>query len=743
MKKMFLTVVLCVIVSHVAAAESYRHPGGAWTITPPEGWVTHAEVDPRGYPVHLLTPDLKGDVKQTRQGILIFAVPIPTDESLEGPSVASLVSGLVKTSDPDLIFTDPPVPSKLGSEAAVAMDVSGRRAVAGPTRGRMLVSIEEEQFLVVMYFAPPGDWEAFRPVAERALTTFEGMREPPPQAEAPKPAQPEKTSDIAEKLRPSVPLLQIMVKPKDNPDDLQKAGWGSGFIITENGYLITNRHVVNKETTDAGNRESFDPLVVAWDVSLNLPPATADVVAISYKEDLALLKIRGDQKFSPIPFADARKVRQGDAVAVLGWPNPNSLGESDMNINQGTLAAVEHDKRGHISAMRHSARTTGGNSGGPLYDLELGGVIGAHNMSIATRRGDIAETLTFRAVPADWIVREFPQVAAAGPHPKLKGTERDALVAYYFLQERFGAATIEAQNAMAENPLDGVAAAYLARMYTLLGSPSLAKTMLKIALDHPDSEFLGAILGARTAVEIDDYKTGLDLASRAVRLKPHDPDAHVVMGHVYAGMGRWDQARKEYKEALSLSGDLQAEAHGALGCIAIAEWMMQNEIITIPPRVAPPAQLVAEAKASLNRSLELWPAKNYPSHCCLALIAGLEGKQNEISPRLNRCLAAAGHNDPDAKLGVATVLLMMGDFERANGFVEQAREVRESAHAVFLNGWVSLSAAADAAKQGKNDLAGKLAQDGAKKYLIAAQMSPDAAWAPAAIKVGQIFYTPR
>jgi tetratricopeptide (TPR) repeat protein len=374
-----------------------------------------------------------------------------------------------------------------------------------------------------------------------------------------------------------------------------------------------------------------------------------------------------------------------------------------MNVNQGTLSAVEHDKRGHISAMRHSARTTAGNSGGPLYDLELGGVIGAHNISVMSRRhpNDPPETLTFRAVPADWIVREFPQIAAALPQPKLHGEERDALIAFYFMQERFGA-----------------------------------------ALDHPASEFLGAILGARTAVEIDDYKTGLDLASRAVRLQASNPDAHVILGHVYAGMGQWDKARTEYKEALSLSGNLNAEAHAALGCIAIAEWMMQNEINTIPPKVAPQAQLVAEAKASLNRSLELWPARNFASHCCLALIAGLEGKQDEISPRLVRCLAA-GHNDPDAKLGVATVLLMMGNFDQASGQVDEAMAIRESAHAVFLDGWVALSTAAEAAKQGKNDVAGKLAQVGGMKYLIASQMSPNAAWAPTAIKVGRIFYKPQ
>ena len=250
------------------------------------------------------------------------------------------------------------------------------------------------------------------------------------------------------------------------------------------------------------------------------------------------------------------------------------------------------------------------------------------------------------------------------------------------------------------------------------------------------------MLGARTAVEIDDFITGRDLASRAVRLQPSEPDAHIIMGHVYAGMGQWGDARAEYKEALSLSGNLHPEAHSSLGGIAIAEWMMQNEINTIPPRVAPPAQLIAQAKASLNRSLELWPAKNFASHSCLALIAGLEGKPSEISPRLRSC-EEAGYNEPDAKLCNATVLLMMGEYQEASILIQQAKEIRESPHAVFLEGWVFFSIAAGAAKNGDNDRAGKLAQIGGMKYLEAAQKSPKAAWKETAVKIGSVFYKPK
>jgi tetratricopeptide (TPR) repeat protein len=342
-------------------------------------------------------------------------------------------------------------------------------------------------------------------------------------------------------------------------------------------------------------------------------------------------------------------------------------------------------------------------------------------------------------VPADSIVREFPQIIAESLQPKLHGKERDALIAYYFMQERYGAAVIEAQNAISENPQDGVAAAYLARMYTLLGSPNLAKPLLNVALDHPDSEFLGAILGARTAVEIDDYKTGRELASRAVRLQTRNPDAHIIMGHVYAGMGKWDQSRAEYKEALLLSGNLNPEAHSSLGGVAIAEWMMKNEIITIPPKVAPPAELIAEAKASLNRSLELWPAKNFASHACLALIAGLEGKTDEILPRLQSC-DAAGLDDPDAKLCAATVYLMMGYSREASGLITDAMKIRKSPHAIFLDGWVFLTEAADAVKKGDNDRARELAKIGGMKYLYAAELSPEAGWAPTASKVGSQFY---
>lgn len=744
MKLLYGSLISLLFATTLQAAD-FTHPAGAWKITLPAGWQVGSRIDPRGYPVHIVTPEKPDEVDHIRKGIWIFAVPIPTDESLEGSSVASLVSQLLISGEPDLKATNlPDVKANLGKLNVSSLDITGRRTASGPWRGRMLVAIEEEQFIVVMYGAAPADWNEFQPIAEKALTTFEGTQKSAPRAEPARPAQPERLSDVADRLKPAIPLLHVLVSNPKEPDNFKSISWGSGFIITEDGYLITNRHVVDKESHGELQRESFDPINVDWDITLKRKTRIADVVAISYREDLALLKIRSDpgEKFSVIPLADSRKARRGDAVAVLGWPNPNALGESDLNANQGTLAAIEHDSRGRVTAIRHSARTTGGNSGGPLYDLELGGVIAVHNISVTSRRDDVAETLTFKGVPSDWIVREFPQVASASSNEKLTIDERHALMAYYFLQNRFGAATIEAKEVLSDYPADGIAAAYLARMETLLGAPSGAKGLTKLALNDPASESLASLLGARTAYEVDDFKTALELANRAVRVAPNNPDAHVILGHVHAGMFHFDQARKEYQSALSLSSDLNPEAHAALGAAAINEWISKNEIIALPPSITPSGDMISHARASLNKSLELWPANNAMSHAFLALASALEGKNADVVPRLNRALAV-GKNDPDAILAVAYVLLLQGQFEAASDKVAAAMKIRSSPHAIFFDGWANLELAAALAKAGKTDDAAKYANLGAKEYLIAAKSAPDAGWAPVAQKFGQALYKPQ
>jgi len=138
----------------------------------------------------------------------------------------------------------------------------------------------------------------------------------------------------------------------DNP-----SATGTGFFITEDGYLITNNHVVKDATK------------VRLVTSAGLIDAT--VVKVDAANDLALLKAKG--RFTPLPVASSRAEHLGNSVATVGFPNIGLQGFSPK-LAKGEIASlsgVQDDPR----YFQISVPVQPGNSGGALVD-EHGNVVG-------------------------------------------------------------------------------------------------------------------------------------------------------------------------------------------------------------------------------------------------------------------------------------------------------------------------------------------------------------------------------
>ena len=132
---------------------------------------------------------------------------------------------------------------------------------------------------------------------------------------------------------------------------------GSGFFITEDGYLITNEHV-------AGNRAQVR-LVTANGI------IAAKVVKTDAANDLALLKAEGT--FTALPVASSRSVKLGGKVATVGFPNVGLQGFAPKFARGeiGSLSGAGDDAR----YFQISVPVQPGNSGGALVD-ERGNVVG-------------------------------------------------------------------------------------------------------------------------------------------------------------------------------------------------------------------------------------------------------------------------------------------------------------------------------------------------------------------------------
>ncbi len=151
------------------------------------------------------------------------------------------------------------------------------------------------------------------------------------------------------------------------------SGQGSGFFIRENGYILTNHHVVR-------NQDSF------WITTHEGEEYPAKVVGIDPPTDLALLKIDTNRKFPVLEFADAESVKIGHWAIAIGAPFSLS-----RTVTIGIVSNTRRNGVGmnlHESYVQTDASINPGNSGGPLLNIQ-GKVIGVNDFILSPSGGNI------------------------------------------------------------------------------------------------------------------------------------------------------------------------------------------------------------------------------------------------------------------------------------------------------------------------------------------------------------------
>lgn len=147
---------------------------------------------------------------------------------------------------------------------------------------------------------------------------------------------------------------------------------GSGFIVDEDGFVVTNNHVI----------QDADEITVILSDNTALK---AEVIGRDKKVDLALLKINTERDLPSIRFGNSDKARVGDWVMAIG--NPLGLGGS---VTAGIISAKTRDINAgpYDSFIQTDAAINKGNSGGPLFDMD-GRVIGVNTAIYSPSGGNI------------------------------------------------------------------------------------------------------------------------------------------------------------------------------------------------------------------------------------------------------------------------------------------------------------------------------------------------------------------
>lgn len=188
---------------------------------------------------------------------------------------------------------------------------------------------------------------------------------------------------------PNVPRQRP--QPRSQPDEEQPRGVGSGFILTADGFVMTNAHVV----------EGADEVIVTLTDKREFK---AKIVGSDKRTDVAVVKI--DATGLPaVKIGDVNRLKVGEWVMAIG--SPFGL---DNSVTAGIVSAKQRDTGDYLPFIQTDVAINPGNSGGPLLNMR-GEVVGI-NSQIYSRSGGFMG-ISF-AIPIDEAVRVSDQLRATG-----------------------------------------------------------------------------------------------------------------------------------------------------------------------------------------------------------------------------------------------------------------------------------------------------------------------------------------
>ncbi len=171
-----------------------------------------------------------------------------------------------------------------------------------------------------------------------------------------------------------------------------KNGIGSGVIFSEDGYIVTNLHIISGNNINVKLNNGKD--------------YSASIIGIDKNADIAVLKITADEPLIPINFANSDNLKVGDKVLAIG--NPYGIGTS---VSSGIISATGRDYGNpYLQLIQTDAAINPGNSGGALIN-ENGNLIGI-NSKIFSKTGAY-QGIGF-AIPSNLVVQISTQLIRYG-----------------------------------------------------------------------------------------------------------------------------------------------------------------------------------------------------------------------------------------------------------------------------------------------------------------------------------------
>ncbi|MEP3345394.1 MAG: Do family serine endopeptidase [Litoreibacter sp.] len=279
---------------------------------------------------------------------------------------------------------------------------------------------------------------------------------------------------------------------------------GSGFVISEDGYIVTNNHVIDKADEIEIEFFSGDKL-------------TATLIGTDPKTDIALLKVDSEKPLPFVSFGDSDAARVGDWVVAVG----NPLGQG-FSVSAGIVSQRGRALSGtYDDFIQTDAAINRGNSGGPLFNVD-GGVIGVNTAILSPSGGSIGIGFSMASNVVTKVVdqlKEFGETRRGWLGVRIQDVTEDVAEALELASAKGALVTdvpdgpgkdsgIEAGDVI--TTFDGNEVKDTRGLVRLVGNTEVGKAVRVVVIREGKSETLKVTLGRREEAEATAVPVVLD-----------------------------------------------------------------------------------------------------------------------------------------------------------------------------------------------------------------------------------------
>ena len=395
---------------------------------------------------------------------------------------------------------------------------------------------------------------------------------------------PETFADLVEKVSPAVVNITTMTKvatqigpqgvvPEGSPfedlfrDFTDRQGrprsanaLGSGFVISEDGYIVTNNHVI----------DGADEIMIEFFDGKELP---ATLVGRDKNVDIALLKVEASGALPFVDFGDSDIARVGDWVMAMG----NPLGQG-FSVSAGIISARNRELSGaYDDFIQTDAAINRGNSGGPLFDMD-GDVIGVNTAIMSPTGGSIGIGFSMASKVVEPVVKqlkEFGEVRRGWLGVNIGDVTQDMAQALG-MDTPAGAIIRDVFDGPAKDAgllsmdvilmFDGKDVGDAGTLVRLVGAAPVGKTVKTVVLRDGKRQTIDVVLGQRPEPE--------DIASTSEAAP--EPKADMVLGMAFGTLN--DELREKYKIAKDVDGIVVLSVDADTN--AAEKGMQEGDVIT-------------------------------------------------------------------------------------------------------------------------------------------------------------------